>query len=98
MSADEKLFKIGMYALFGVLLLTQVLQICYSNQDKKLRNIRKEIEGVQQEIAANQTLFAASVQAENLRNVVTMIVPNAETIGFVKTVSINEIPLRSSGN
>ncbi len=97
MSADEKMLRIGIYAFFAVVFLTEILQVCYKTQDQARNRIRNETVKVQQEIATRQTVFATNVRPENLRNLVTGVIPNAEIIGFKKTISIDAIPLRVVG-
>ena len=94
MNEDEKMFQIGVWSLIIVAVLTVLLQVCYRTQNRVLNGVRAEIVQTKQNIAVAETDFAAYVRPEILGSVVKLINPKAETVGFQKNVSINELPER----
>lgn len=94
MQDDEKMFHIGMWSMGAVLLLTVTLQVCYRTQNNVRNRVRAEIVHTQQEIAVAQANFASFVRPEILRNLVTSIAPETETISFNKSVSIDQLANR----
>lgn len=94
MSADEKMFHIGMWAFGAVLVLTIGLQVCYRTQNRARNRIRAQIVQTQQETAALTASFASFVRPEILRNTVVSIYPKSEIISFQKSVSIADLPSR----
>ena len=94
MNEDEKMFQIGVWALIIVAFLTVILQVCYRTQNRVLNSVRAEIIQKKQNIAIAETDFAAYVRPEILGSVVKLINPKAETVGFQKNISINELPER----
>ncbi len=94
MSADEKMFHIGMWAFGAVLMLTIGLQVCYRTQNRARNRIRAQIVQTQQETAALTASFASFVRPEILRNTVVSIYPKSEIISFQKSVSIADLPGR----
>ncbi len=94
MSADEKMFHIGLWAFGAVLMLTIGLQVCYRTQNRSRNRVRADIVRTQQEIAAQTAAFASFVRPEILRNLVVSIYPKAEVISFQKSVSIAQLPDR----
>ena len=96
MNEDEKMFQIGLWAMLGVLLLTVMLQVCYRVQNRALARVRHDTVQTQQQIAAATANFASYVRPEVLRNMVTGVFPKAEVVGFQKTVTIDQLPLRGA--
>lgn len=94
MSADEKMFHIGMWAFGAVLILTIGLQVCYRTQNRARNRIRAQIVQTQQETAALTASFASFVRPEILRNTVVSIYPKSEIISFQKSVTIADLPSR----
>ena len=94
MNEDEKMFQIGVWSLIIVAVLTVILQVCYRTQNRVLNRVRADIVQTKQNIAVAETDFAAYVRPEILGSVVKLINPKAETVGFQKNISINELPER----
>ena len=94
MNEDEKMFQIGIWSLIIVAMLTVILQVCYRTQNRVLNRVRADIIQTKQNIAVAETDFAAYVRPEILGSVVKLINPKAETVGFQKNISINELPER----
>ncbi|MBO7066441.1 MAG: hypothetical protein J6W40_02345 [Alphaproteobacteria bacterium] len=94
MNEDEKMFQIGVWALIIMAVLTVILQVCYRTQNRVLNRVRADIIQTKQNIAVAETDFAAYVRPEILGSVVKLINPKAETVGFQKNISINELPER----
>ncbi len=88
---DEKMFHIGIWMAAIVIVLTAMLQVCYRVQDRARAKIKREIVVTQQKSAIAAANFAAFVRPEILRNAVTTIYPKAASIGFNKTVSVDEL-------
>lgn len=91
MGEDEKMFKIGVGTVIGVVILTVVLQVCYRTQNRALNHARRSIVHTQQNIAQAQANFASYVRPEILRSMVITVAPRAETISFNKTVAIADL-------
>lgn len=94
MNEDVKIFRIGLWALGGVFLMTIGLQVCYRTQNRARNHVKTQIVQTQQEIAVRQANFASYVRPEILRNLVVSVAPKSEVIGFNKSVDINELPNR----
>lgn len=94
MNEDEKMFQIGVWSLIIMAVLTVILQVCYRTQNRVLNRVRADIIQTKQNIAIAETDFAAYVRPEILGSVVKLINPRAETVGFQKNISINELPER----
>ena len=94
MNEDEKMFQIGVWSLMIMAVLTVILQVCYRTQNRVLNRVRADIIQTKQNIAVAETDFAAYVRPEILGSVVKLINPKAETVGFQKNISINELPER----
>lgn len=94
MSADEKMFHIGLWAFGAVLMLTIGLQVCYRTQNRARNRVRAEIVQTQQEIAVKTADFSSYVRLESLRNLVDVIYPRAEVISFHKSITVSELPDR----
>jgi hypothetical protein len=94
MNEDEKMFQIGIWSLIIMAVLTVILQVCYRTQNRVLNRVRADIVQTKQNIAIAETDFAAYVRPEILGSVVKLINPKAETVGFQKNISINELPER----
>ena len=94
MNEDEKMFQIGVWSLIIMAVLTVILQVCYRTQNRVLNRVRADIVQTKQNIAIAETDFAAYVRPEILGSVVKLINPKAETVGFQKNISINELPER----
>lgn len=94
MNEDGKMFQIGFWMMLGVVMLMVALQVCYRTQNRALARVRRDNVQVQQQIAAATANFASYVRPEVLRNIVTGVFPRAEVVGFQKTVTIDQLPLR----
>ncbi len=94
MNEDEKMFHIGIVMIMAVLMLTGGLQVSYRIQNKARNSVRHEIIKTQQETAVAAANFAAYVRPEILRNLVTGLNPQAQVIGFNKTISVDELQAR----
>ena len=94
MNEDEKMFQIGIWSLIIMAVLTVILQVCYRTQNRVLNRVRADIVQTKRNIAIAETDFAAYVRPEILGSVVKLINPKAETVGFQKNISINELPER----
>ena len=93
MRDDEKMFNLGMIMAIGMVCLIVFLQVCYREQNKNLKYIRRELNTTQQEYAIAQTRFSSLSSADNLRKIVGKVNPNAEIVSFSKTEYIDNIPL-----
>ena len=91
MNEDEKMFHIGVWALIAVAVLTVVLQVCYRTQNRVLKRVHADIAATERQIAIDETKFAEYVLPNTLRDRVTTNTPHAETIGFHKNVTIDEL-------
>ena len=91
MNEDEKMFHIGVWTLVAAVVMTVVLQVCYRTQNRVLNHVRADIMATNRQIAIDETKFAEYVLPNTLRDRVTTSVPNAETIGFHKNVTIGEL-------
>lgn len=96
MNEDEKMFRIGAWALGAVLVLTVGLQVCYRTQDRARNRARREIVQTQQKIAVAQANFASYVRPEILRNMVVSLSPRAQVVGFNKAVAVDDLPFRDA--
>jgi len=94
MNEDEKMFQIGIWSLIVMAVLTVILQVCYRTQNRVLNRVRADIIQTKQNIAVAETDFAAYLRPEILGNAVKLINPHAETVGFQKNISVNELPER----
>ena len=93
MRDDEKMFNLGMVMAIGMVCLIVFLQVCYREQSKNLKNVRRDMNTARQEYAIAQTRFSTLSSADSLRGSVIGINPNAETVSFSKTEYIDNIPL-----
>ena len=91
MNEDEKMFHIGAWLLVAAAVITVVLQVCYRTQNRVLKRVHADILANTRQIAIDETKFAEFVLPSSLRDRVTINTPRAETIGFHKIVSINEL-------
>lgn len=91
MNEDEKMYHIGCWMLGVAVVMTVVLQVCYRTQNRVLNRVRADIITTNQNIAKDETKFAEFVRPEVLRDRVTMNVPRAETIGFQKNITVDEL-------
>ena len=94
MNEDEKMFHIGVAMVVAVFMITGGLQVSYRVQNKARNSVHREIVRTQQETADAATKFASYVRPEVLRNLVISVYPNAQTVGFNKTVSVDELQVR----
>ncbi|MBO7643091.1 MAG: hypothetical protein J6S74_03105 [Alphaproteobacteria bacterium] len=94
MNEDEKMYNIGIWAIGIAIVMTVVLQVCYRTQNRVLKRVHADILATNRQIAIDETKFAEFVLPTSLRDRVTTIVPHAETIGFHKNVTINELANR----
>ena len=90
MNEDEKMFNIGIWAMTVAVVMTVVLQVCYRTQNRVLNRVRADILATNRQIASDQIKFDGYIP-NALRDRVTTIVPNAETVGFHKNVTIDEL-------
>lgn len=91
MNEDEKMFHIGVWALIAAAVMTVVLQVCYRTQNRVLNRVRADILATERQIAIDETKFAEFVLPNTLRDRVTTNMPRAETIGFHKNVTVDEL-------
>ena len=94
MNEEQKMFKIGVCSLVGVVFLIVGLQVCYRTQHKSLKYTYDEIVKTQQQIAVAQAKFESMTNSEYLLGMVTTFNPNVEIIGFRKYTTIEDLPLR----
>ena len=94
MNEDEKMFHIGICTLIAAVVMTVVLQVCYRTQNRVLKRVHTEILATNRQIAIDETKFAELVLPTSLRDRVTTNMPRAETIGFHKNITIDELPDR----
>ena len=94
MNEEQKMFKIGVCSLIGVIFLIVGLQVCYRPQHKSLKFTYDEIVKTQQQIAIEQAKFESMTNSEYLLGMVTTVNPNVEIIGFKKYIEIEALPLR----
>ena len=91
MNEDEKMFHIGVWAIVIAAVITVVLQVCYRTQNRVLKRVRADILVTNRQIAIDETRFAEFVLPTSLRDRVTINTPRAETIGFHKNITIDEL-------
>ena len=94
MGDDEKMLKIGTWALCGVLFLTVVLQVCYRTQNRTRKMINREVVNIQHQTTIEQGRFEAFTRPEFLMVKVVTINPKAETVGYSKNISVNDLGYR----
>ena len=94
MNEEEKMFKIGVCSLVGVIFLIVGLQVCYRTQHKSLKFTYDEIVKTQQQIAVEQAKFESMTNSEYLLGMLTTINPHVEIIGFRKYIEIDDLPSR----
>ncbi|MDR1361267.1 MAG: hypothetical protein LBJ18_03080 [Rickettsiales bacterium] len=95
MDESEKMFNWGLGLVGFILILTATLQVCYRVQDKSRARVRAEIVETQQKLAAATATFSSLMRPEILRGVVVSVYPRSASIGFAKTVNINELSVIS---
>ena len=93
MRDDEKMFSLGVAMFVGIVCLIVFLQVCYREQNKNLKDVRRDIDVAKQEYALAETRFSALSSADSLRGSVVEINRNVEVVSFSKTVNINDIPM-----
>ncbi len=93
MRDDEKMFNLGKVMAIGMVCLIVFLQVCYREQNKNLRDVRRAMNTARQEYALAQTKFSMLSSADSLRGSVVGINPKAEIVSFSKTEYIDNIPL-----
>ena len=91
MNEDDKMFRIGIWAIGAVMVMTIMLQVCYRTQNSVLNSVHAEILATSCQIAIDETKFAEYVLPNTLRDRVTTNMPRAETIGFHKNITIDEL-------
>lgn len=96
MTDDEKMFKIGVFAVWTVLFLSVILQVAFRTQNRQINQIRRNIVKTQQQVAVTEARYASLVSPENLRNMVVMIEPKSEVVSFNKSVEIDNLPDRGA--
>ncbi|MBP9999255.1 MAG: hypothetical protein KBT14_00990 [Proteobacteria bacterium] len=94
MNEEQKMFKIGVCSLVGVVFLIVGLQVCYRTQHKALKFTYEETVKTQQQIALEQSRFESMTNSEYLLGMVTTVNPRVEIIGFRKYIEIEDLPLR----
>ncbi len=94
MNEDEKMFRIGIWAVVIAFVLTVLLQVCYRTQNRVLNHVRHDIVQTKQAIAVAETDFAAYLRPEVLGSIVKMISPGVETVGFQKNIALDDLPER----
>lgn len=94
MNEEQKMFRIGVCALVGVMFLIVLLQVCYRTQHKSLKYTNDAIIETQKKIAVAQANFETLTNSGVLLSAVSMVVPNVEIIGFKKYTTIEDLPLR----
>ena len=94
MNEEEKMFKIGVCSLVGVVFLIVGLQVCYRTQHKSLKFTYEETVKTQQQIAVEQAKFESMTNSEYLLGMLTTVNPHVEIIGFRKYVEIDDLPSR----
>ena len=94
MNEEEKMFQIGLWAMMGMFMLTVMLQVCYRVQNRALTRVHNDLVQTQQQIARASANFASYVRPEVLRNIVSGVFSRADVVGFQKTVSIDQLPMR----
>lgn len=91
MNEDEKMYRIGWWMLGAAVVMIVMLQVCYRTQNRVLNRVRADVLAANRQIAIDETKFAEYVLPNTLRDRVTTNMPRAETIGFHKNVSIDEL-------
>lgn len=94
MYEEQKMFKIGVWSLVGVMFLIVGLQVCYRTQHKSLKYTHDEIVKTQQQIAVAQAKFESMTNSGVLLSAVSMVNLHVEIIGFRKYTTIEDLPLR----
>ena len=94
MTDDEKMFQIGVFAVWVALFLSVILQVAFRTQNRQINQIRRDIVKIQQQVAVTEARYASLVSPENLRNMVIMIEPKSEVVSFNKSVEIDNLPDR----
>jgi len=94
MNEEQRMFRIGVCALVGVMFLIVLLQVCYRTQHKSLKYTNEAIVETQKKIAVAQANFETLTNSGVLLSAVSMVVPNVEIIGFKKYTNIEDLPLR----
>ncbi len=91
MTEEKKVFYWGIGLMIVSVLFAAVLQQLNRNQSKKLNNLGKQITKTKQDIASASADFASYDKLENL---VVTVYPDAEVVGFNKSIDINDIDFR----
>ena len=94
MNEEQKMFKIGVWSLVGVIFLIVGLQVCYRTQHRALKFTHDRIVETQEKIAIEQAKFESMTNFEYLRQKVEYVNPRTEVIGFKKYKNIEDLPLR----
>jgi len=91
MRNDEKMLHLGGFLFVVMILLTVFLQVCYRMQNKELGTVKYNTEKVKQNLRIEESNFSKLSAPNNLRNSVTTLIFNAETVTFNKKISINDL-------
>lgn len=94
MTEEQKMFKIGVWSLIGVIFLIVGLQVCYRTQHRALKYTYEETVKTQKQIAIEQAKFESMINSAYLLGMVTAVNPNVEIIGFRKYTTVEDLPLR----
>ena len=84
MNEEQKMFKIGVWALAGCVFVMVALQVANRIQRRTLNYTN----------AVSQAKFESMINAEYLQNSVMAVVPRVEIIGFKKYTDVDDLPLR----
>lgn len=94
MNEEQKMFKIGVWSLVGIIFIIVALQVCYRTQHKSLKVTHDRIVEIQKKFAIEQAKFESMTNFEYLRDRVESVSPHIEIIGFKKYTEIEDLPLR----
>ena len=83
MNEEQKMFKMGVWALTGCVLVMVALQVANRIQRRTLNYTNAEIVKTQQQIAVSQAKFESMINAAYLQSSVMAVVPRVETIGLL---------------
>ena len=84
MRADHTHFKIGIAMIIVMFCISVTLQLIYRAQKRSLSRTNSTIVHTQQEIAQAQAQLSGLIRPEVLRNIISGMYPNFESIGFKK--------------